>query len=318
MNTFRYLLKSLFNNSVILEGRKRKFIESFFVFVIAMIIALVPSIVSIASIKGSAIIESGSNAVDEGLRDFSKTMNEKEIKFTIKDDGEEKIITINDLDKWNFGDYYSYKRFDGDKYIERFRVYLEINSDNSIISEKVKAIQSQDDKDPVPSLTSYLIIGKTCSYLCLYAKNAEGWKTPSASRFLQYDRFEDGQEVMSSYIGEHSLNNWKAFIDTGYASTKVVTLFTQIGIYAAINAGSTLLMGLMIFFVTRGKKNPYRDYKFIEAFKIVGIASLSPSIISAIIGFIAPSLSPLLYMFTIGLRSMWMTSKNLSFMSTGK
>ncbi|MCH5180545.1 MAG: hypothetical protein J1F32_04990 [Erysipelotrichales bacterium] len=326
MKPFRYVLKSLFNNSVIIEGRKRKWIESFIIFVLAMIIALIPTVVTIASVKGSALLDANSNGVDEGLKYFSETMNKKQIKFKIKEENKEKVITIEESDfKWGENDndtdgyyfnnrgednYFIYERYDGDKRVERLRVYQLINLDANAFSDKIESIRNQSIETTPTS--SFMAIGKTSSYLCVYSKASESWASPIAARFLTYDRFEDGQEVISSYVGEHSLNNWKEFIDTSYTSTKITSLFTQVGIYAALNFGISLFMAIMVFIITRGKNNPYRDYKFIEAIKIVSVASLTPSIIAALIGFILPAYSTMLFMVILGVRIMWLTSKNLN------
>ena len=328
MKPFKYVLKSLFNNSVIVEGRKRKWIESFIVFCIAMIIALIPTVISIASIKGSSIITANSNAVDEGLIYFSETMKNKEMSFKIKDDLNTKIIVIEESsEKWgedpncfNNRDkdrYFFYERSDRtynedgsykNENVERLRVYLSIDLDNNGLSEKVKALQSQD----TTPITSFLIIGKTSSFLAVYDKKAESWDKPDSTRYLTYDRFESGQEVISSFTGTHSLDSWSDFIDTAYTSTKITSLFTQIGIYASINLIVALFATLMIFILTRGKRNPYRDCKFTEAMKMVGIASLTPSIISALAGFILPGSSSMLFMFILAMRIVWLTSRNLS------
>ncbi len=331
MKPFRYVLKSLFNNSVIIEGRKRKWIESFIIFIIAMIVALIPSIVTIASVKGSSILSSNANGADEGLVYFSETMKEKNIKFEIKEEDGTKIITMNDPDNnWaNSNDpehfyapdsyqYFFYERSDriieedgtySDKLVQRLRVYLALDLNSDDFNKKVSEIQAQEIT--AIGISSFLIIGKTECFLCVYSKNAESWSSPFATRYMKYDRFKNG-EVMSSYTGEHSLSNWKEFIDVGYKSTKIVTLFTQVGIYAAINVIISLFMVLMIFIITRGKHNPYRDYKFVEAMKIVGVASLSPAILSALIGFIFPSFSTMLFMVMLGIRIMWLTSRNLN------
>lgn len=64
--------------------------------------------------------------------------------------------------------------------------------------------------------------------------------------------------------------------------------------------------------MTRGKKNPFREIKFIETMKMIGVAALCPAIISCLVGFIMPGYAPLLFMLTLGMRVMWMSTKTLS------
>lgn len=339
MKSFKYILRSLINNAVIIEGRKRKWLESFVVFIIAMIIALIPSTVTSATVTGSAIIDTkktNSYGVEDGLKYFSETMKEKGISFKIVQENKSKIITIIESEeKWgdntngeyyrNFvDDYFYYKRTDRvyqkdendetvgyeEKLVERLRVYQYVDLDNAALNKKLSEIQSQKIEDE--PVSSFLAIGKTTCFFFIYSKTAKNWSNPVATRQLTYDRFKDGQEVISNYTGNKSIEIWAEFLDTGYETTKITTVFSQMGIFAAINVLVSLFMSIMIFVVTRGKRNPYRDYKFTEAMKIVGIASLAPSIISAIVGFILPAYSSMIFMLLIGVRIMWLTSKNLN------
>lgn len=318
MKPIKYIFKSLFNNAVILEGRKRKWYESFIVFLLAMIVALVPTVVSISSIKGSEILESNTNSVETALVEFSRTINEEGIKLVVKENGEVKNLTINDTNKWD-KEYYSYTHYDGDKSVERLRVYLLLDSDSEEIAKKITDLQAQvynpeseNEQEKTP-ISSFFVLGKESGYLCVYAKNAKAWNSPSSARYITYDNFENGQEVISSFVGDHALDNWKTFINKGYSHTKVVSLFRQLGIFAGINVLVSLFMSLMIFIVTRGKRNPYRDYKFSEALKIVGIASLSPALISLLLGFILPQqYATMIFMVLLGIRIMWLSSRNLN------
>lgn len=318
MKPFKYILKSLFNNAVILEGRKRKWYEAFVVFLLAMIVALVPTVVSIASVKGSEILESNTNSVDIALVEFSKTINEEGIKLVVEENEDTKSLAINDASKWN-RDYYSYKRLDDNTSVERLRVYLLLDKNSEEVAKKITDLQSQvynpeseNEQDKTP-ISSFFVLGKDSGYLCVYAKNAKAWNSPSSARYITYDNFEGGQEVISSFVGEHALDNWKTFINKGYSHTKVISLFRQLGIFAGINILVSLFMALMIFIVTRGKRNPYRDYKFSEALKIVGVASLAPALISLLLGFILPQqYAAMIFMVLLGIRIMWLSSRNLN------
>lgn len=321
MKPIKYIFKSLFNNSLIIEGRKRKGLEALIVFILAMIIALIPSTVSIASVKGSAFMNSNINGVDTALVEFSKEMNTKGIKFTVAQEEKQRVLNVSqdDMTKWDYADgYFKTEGYDGEKLKERLRVYLMADKTTDDITEKVKALQAQTydaekevSNENVP-MVSYMIIGKDITYISIYTKSATEWKSPTATRYFNYNSVDTG-EIISNYTGEHALENWKTFFDKGYQSIKVNTLFAQIGLLAGINALVSLFMALMIFIFTRGKKNPFRDYKFTEALKIVGIASLAPSLLACLFGFILPQqFSTMAFMILLGIRIMWMTSKNLN------
>lgn len=315
MKPIKYVFKSLFNNAIILEGRKRKWHEALIVFLVAMVVALVPSIVATASVKGSAILEDNTNSVDVALVEFSKHLAEKDIKITVTKDKTIEVTNLVNFDQ----EYFSYKRADGSAEVERLKAYIIADKSTEDLAKRVSEIQNQvynpdsDKPEEKAPITSYLLLGKESAYLCLYAKNATAWNSPVAVRYMTYEKFEENEEVITNYLGEYALDSWKSFINTGYAPVKLTSLVQQTGVFACINVLVALFMSLMIFVITRGKRNPYRDYKFTEALKIVGVASLSPALISLLLGFIlSQQFSTMLFMVLLGLRVMWMSSKNLN------
>ena len=170
--------------------------------------------------------------------------------------------------------------------------------------------QKYDEKDDTTSKpTSFLLLGKEAAYLAIYNKGNTNWAKPDNGRFITYNRIALGNTIRNF----NNLTAWKDFFDKGYDDVKMSSLLIQTSLYLGINLFVSFFMILMIFIVTRGKNNPYRDYKFFEAMKIVGIASLSPALLTCIIGFIIPSAASLMFMLFMGIRTMWMSSKNLSF-----
>lgn len=326
VKSIKYIFKTLFNNARIVEGRKRKWYEALIVFVLAIILSVVPTIVSIASVQGSSIITSSTNSMDVALVDFSKNLNAHGIKFFVRenDDKEKsnysKIIEINDIALWNEAypnGFYSYSRNDADKLVERLRVYY-YDVDENGIAEKVndlrkrvynKDSENEEEKQPI---VSHMFIGRDVIYILKYSKDATSWESPSASRSLNFSDFDLDTEIISCYHDEHALSNWTTFIDKGYSSVKTSLLFAQVGIYMGINIAVSFFMGLVIFIITRGKKNPFREIKFTESMKMIGIASLCPALLCCILGFLMPAYSTMMFMMFLGVRIMWMSSKCLS------
>lgn len=324
MKTIKYIFKSLVNNSVIVENRKRKWYQALIIFIVALILSLVPTIVSIASIKGSSIIETGTQALDEGLIAFSSAVHEKGIVFKVTDNSEEKthykkILTINDTQLWkdNFADGFEYSRKNGSQDVKRLIVnYYDMNE--SELTEELNKIRNRvydesslkdEEREPI---VSQMLIGREISYILVYPKSAKTWTEYSATRTLNYRDFQSNEEVISSYVGDNAIKNWASFINTGYGNIKTSLVFTQIGIFAGINIAVAFFMALVLFIITRGKRNPNRDIKFIETIKIVGVASLAPAILSCLFGFLIPAYATMMFMMMLGLRIMWMASKCLS------
>lgn len=107
-------------------------------------------------------------------------------------------------------------------------------------------------------------------------------------------------------------NSWKQVFAAGWDETRISMGWQYTGICFAINVGTTFLLGLMVFLMTRGKNNPFRTYTFWDAQKIAYFASLTPAILS-LLGFIQlfAALNMFLYMLLFGLRIMWMSTKSL-------
>lgn len=111
-----------------------------------------------------------------------------------------------------------------------------------------------------------------------------------------------------------TVENAAQFLREGFNELKLSNAGIQISIYLAINAGIILIMGLVLFLMTRGKNNPYKFYKIHECFKISAWTSFTPAIIALVFGFIlgsSNSLGGFSFIIVFGLRSMWLAMKNL-------
>ena len=107
------------------------------------------------------------------------------------------------------------------------------------------------------------------------------------------------------------IKNYKSFLDKTYQNLKTKNLWIQSGIVLGIDGGLTLLLGLVVFLMTRGKNNPNRVIKWYQCFLIVFYASLCPGLLSLILGFMISNMAMMLYVVTFGVRVMWMSVKSL-------
>lgn len=110
---------------------------------------------------------------------------------------------------------------------------------------------------------------------------------------------------------EGIFNNWKEVYDLGYIYTRNTATLTSTLIFIGVYAGLSFFMGLMIFLLTRGKKNPFSYLKFGTCLKINAWASVSPAILALVLGFMIPSYSMMFFIILHGVRTMWLTSKQL-------
>jgi maltodextrin utilization protein YvdJ len=70
-------------------------------------------------------------------------------------------------------------------------------------------------------------------------------------------------------------------------------------------------MGLMIFLLTRGKKNIFHIYTFGDCEKIAAWSMVSPALLSLILGFIFTDYAMMFFIILLGLRVMWLSMKQL-------
>ena len=100
-------------------------------------------------------------------------------------------------------------------------------------------------------------------------------------------------------------------INKSYEPAKVAGTWQYTGIFAGIDLGLILLFGLITFLMTRGKKNPFRIYTFWETQKMAYWASFTPAVLSMVLGFWLTQYAFIFFMFTYGMRMMWMSMKSM-------
>ena len=108
------------------------------------------------------------------------------------------------------------------------------------------------------------------------------------------------------------LANWKTVFNNAYKNQRVKTFWMTSGIYYGIYLVLGLFMGLMMFLLTRGKNNPNRNYTFWLTFKIACWIIPSPAILAMILGFVWSAAAGLGFIVLIGLRTMWLSMRQLN------
>ena len=107
------------------------------------------------------------------------------------------------------------------------------------------------------------------------------------------------------------IEKWNSTYDDIYYNTKMITARDSTLIMLGVDALLIFFMGLMIFILTRGKRNPFRIYTFWETQKIAYWASFTPSLLALILGFIFTEYAVMIFVMLIGIRIMWMSMKSL-------
>ncbi len=120
------------------------------------------------------------------------------------------------------------------------------------------------------------------------------------------------QNVLDANYVSGVLTNWKDVFNDSYKTQKIKSFWFSSGLYYGIYLVLGAFMALMMFLLTRGKNNPNKNYTFWLTFKISCWIILSPAILAMILGFIWAQAAGLGYIVLIGLRTMWLSMRQLN------
>ena len=120
------------------------------------------------------------------------------------------------------------------------------------------------------------------------------------------------QNLLDSNYVSGVLSNWKEVFNDSYKNQKVKSFWFSSGLYYGIYLVLGAFMGLMMFLLTRGKNNPNRNYTFWLTFKIACWCILTPAVLAMVLGFIWAQAAGLGYIVLIGLRTMWLSMRQLN------
>jgi maltodextrin utilization protein YvdJ len=107
------------------------------------------------------------------------------------------------------------------------------------------------------------------------------------------------------------LENWKVYFDESYIATRDTNVTYSLLIYYGIYLLMLLFMGLMVFLLTRGKRNIFNYLKFGICLKMAAWSSITPAVLALILGFVLPAYAIMYFIVLLGIRVMWMSMKQL-------
>ena len=108
------------------------------------------------------------------------------------------------------------------------------------------------------------------------------------------------------------LENWKTVYNKAYNKLKNRNFWMITGIFYAIFVVLNLFMGLMLWLLTRGKRNPNRGLKLHTCLSIAGWTCFMPGLLALILGFLIPAAQQIAFIMLIGLRTMWLAMRQLN------
>ena len=284
------------NNSAIDAARKKPWYAAIILFFISILLAAIPATVLQLKVKGNTYFETTTFSATEAVTDFSRELQKEQYndKWVILTVGKEKILSA---DPGTFVAKENYK----------FEYCLKENYDvrkGLLLSEETKS--------------SFFLFTTDTAYICILDPN-DSSKTPLVQLecINAYKKLETNslKAVFDSEDESKDLNDtmayWKDLIAKMYNQTRLKNTGVQLLTLSIINVTISLIMGFMIWILTRGKNNPYRLFTIWESFKICFWAGISPSILTLGLGFLIKNFALYLFPLLLGVRIMWLTMKSL-------
>ena len=389
-NNVRLFFKTLVNNSACISaGREKPWYAALIIFFLSVIIAVIPTVVSLGNAYGSSFIPTINYNMDVALQDFVKDINNLNVNeegtplhagkvlLTIAEDeeygkrlenpvevaGEENLISWAEAYGSSTSPYvHTYSRVsapDEDKEGEEsettsglpttyrdFEICFFADADNAELHRYFTNLSA--GRDPLKDETQGDDVARSISFIAFgrYSFRAQIFKpgdtTALSSYAGDYLSLETGftlndlgnvtitvdeQEItltaedMIDPNGEYVIyfnqwkegvfDNFKEMFDLGYITNKNTSWWMTTVITLSIFIILGLFMGLVVFFITRGKRNPFRYFTFFDAYKITAWTMLSPSILTLIFGFIMSQLALVGFVLFFGMRIMWMSMRSL-------
>jgi maltodextrin utilization protein YvdJ len=335
-----YFFKTLYKNDAVVDaGRTQPWWQGIILFFISIFISIIPTLCTTWTVDGSTFLGSNTYGVDDGLVAFSKFLSDKNMNFDIDHDAKQINVSgqIVSLSTWNEAlgaskdsktpapykyniyvidsstsvgsEYYQktvFEAYDFTDYTNKDLVAININN---ILQNR--SLLPYDTTDYTVTKISSTDVVKTTSFLIFTKDSYALYKFPNASTTYTSASGNFNNLSTSSFKDIKDLASWKEFFRQGYIDNKNYVCAMQTSIILAVNVAITLLMGFMLWIMTRGKNNPFRVIKFHETMEMGFWASFSPAVLSLIFGFLMSQFATIAYVMIYGVRVMFISMKQL-------
>ena len=302
MKNVKLFFKTLFNNNAAIDaGRKKPWYAAIILFLISLVLAVIPSSVLELKKQGDVNFESTTFLAQEALTEFSFELKKDEYTdkmFVLKQDKTSTLVADEGL------------------------LFERLNAQTSKVDYKFCYYSNENAKVVIPTLqeekVSFFVFTPDTVYISVLDPNDSSTSRVQLTCINAYKKLGENELKEALVIGENNTEtaektwtNWKSIIRKLYNQTRLKATGMQLLILSAVNVGIILIMGFMVWVLTRGKNNPYRIFTVWESYKIVFWAALAPAILTTGLGFLVKSFASTIFPLLLGVRIMWLTMKSL-------
>lgn len=329
-----YYFKTLYKNDVAMDcGLRTKWWISIIVMLVSILVAAIPQVVNSTSTNGSDYVNNTSS--DSMIIGLSEYANDDESFDIVFEEGKAHVAprTINGnteiytYDGNPANPLYSFTHHDettGKDVVLLDIYFITIDKEDALFATQVSQIERRNNVDETNTRSSsYILFTEEYFQSQLYRAGLvnsvvggvsgdytrlRGEETTKSFKSLLLAPVETSEIGVTATINQNYLN----FANDVYLNNKEKLTWVNFGIICALNGGMTLLMGFMIWVLTRGKSNPLKHtIKWYSGFLIVSWLSFTPALLALILGFFLPQMGMIFYIFLFGVRAMWLVSKYL-------
>ena len=306
MKNVKLFLKSLFSNNAAIDGaRKKPWYAALIIFFFSVVLSVIPNTVLELKKHGDKYFESTTYDTQEAVTEFSTYLQtlDKDVFYVKTNKEGKKYLVANETIRF---ERYNTK----DKQVDFVFQY----SQNKNVDKYIATYTDSKTSKGV----SYFLFTPDTLYIRILDPNDHKTEKIKMSWIDAYKKVENDQIKKALVTGkditqnaQKTWENWKILIKNFFNQTRLRAAALQLAVISAVNVGITLIMGFMVWILTRGKNNPYRLFTVWESFKISFWSSSSPAILTVGLGFLISRFGSTLFALLLGVRVMWLTMKSL-------
>ncbi len=305
-----YYFKSLFNNEIAKEIGVKYWAISILIFFISITCTIIPTAVTESTRKGSSSVNNSNNDLIVDVLYKYATSDSNTSDFKIEN---HKLLRLDDK---TGQEVVTFER--NDNKIGIYYLNTDVSINGTFAEQRSKIVENNN------TFNGFIFLGNDAFTCTLYKDKTLA--TQLAATSGGYKNFEDVKSLKgylnnnvdsSKTVNEvkaQIMTNFYTFCDTSYLDARMTNTLIQVGMLAGINAGVTIIMTLVLYIMSRGKQNPNSLLKFYQVLGIGFYTSITPALLSMILGFMfagAFQTVCMLYIMTYGFRCMWLAMKYL-------
>ena len=309
-----FFLKSLVSNNTCIDGgRKKPWYVAIIIFLLSIILSVIPSTVIELQKHGDKNFDSTTFYAAEATTLFAEDLSKGtfgEGQFLVEKIGKESHLIVK-------GDVSAYYEFEvsGQKLGYAFQYCVNDASLNKYIQAFSTGTNGNDGAN-----VSFFLFSPDKVYISLLdpSNPSLAKRVLTLSCINAYKKVGEEDIVKSFVKGENQTEtvnktwaNWKVLIKNFYNQTRLRSAGIQLAICSAINAAVVLIMGFMVWVLTRGKNNPYRLFTVWQCFATAFWATTTPALLTVGLGFLIKNFASMMFPLLIGVRVMWLSMKSL-------